>query len=127
MRIVGMGIDIVDVDRIESALGRFGDRFLTRVFCDAEIFYCQSMKNPAVHLAARFAAKEAVSKAFGTGIGAEMGWKDIEVLRSAHGEPAIAMHGAGKATAAARGVSMIYVSLSHTEVYAAANALVVSD
>lgn len=124
MMILGMGIDIVDVERIESALSRFGDRFLTRVFCDAEIFYCQSMKRPSVHLAARFAAKEAVSKAFGTGIGAEMGWRDIEVVRASHGQPTILMHGAGGETARSRAVSKVLVSLSHTDVYAAANALV---
>lgn len=127
MKILGMGIDIVDVARIESALSRFGERFLNRVFNEAEVFYCQSMKKPAVHLAARFAAKEAVSKAFGTGIGAEMGWRDIEVVRNDRGEPLIVMHGNGERTADARGATKVLVSLSHTDLYAAANALVVAE
>ncbi len=125
MSVVGIGIDIVAVARIESALNRFGERFLARVFCEAEVFYCQSMKNPAVHLAARFAAKEAVSKAFGTGIGAAMGWRDIEVLRRDNGEPAIVLHGRGAQTARERGVATVLVSLSHTQEYAAANAVLI--
>ena len=67
---LGVGVDIIETERIERSLQRFGERFLHRVFTDGEIAYCQSMKYPARHFAARFAAKEAVSKAFGTGIGA---------------------------------------------------------
>ncbi len=125
MTILGIGIDVVEVERIEAALNRFGERFLHRVFCDGEIFYCQSMKRPAVHLAARFAAKEAVSKAFGTGIGREMGWRDIEVLRDDRGRPVIALHETGQRTAQSRGVCEVLVSLSHTDNYAAANAIII--
>ncbi len=127
MTILGIGIDIVQVERIETALNRFGERFLNRVFCEAEIFYCQSMKRPAVHLAARFAAKEAVSKAFGTGIGREMGWRDIEVLRDDRGRPTIALYNAGMTTARLRGVRQVLVSLSHTDSYAAANAIIIGE
>jgi holo-[acyl-carrier protein] synthase len=127
MTILGIGIDIVQVERIEMALNRFGERFLNRVFCEAEIFYCQAMKRPAVHLAARFAAKEAVSKAFGTGIGREMGWRDIEVLRDDRGRPTIALHEAAMTTARLRGVRQVLVSLSHTDFYAAANAIIIGE
>ena len=87
LRVLGIGVDIVETARIESSLARFGDRFLARVFTDAEREYCASMPFPARHYAARFAAKEAVSKAFGTGIGAQAGWRDIEVRRKESGEP----------------------------------------
>ena len=81
MSIIGIGVDLVECARIQHSLDRFGDRFLHRVFTDGEIEYSMSMKFPARHLAARFAAKEAVSKAFGTGIGKAMGWRDIDVRK----------------------------------------------
>ena len=81
MSIVGIGIDLVDCARIESSIARFGDRFLQRIFTEGEIAYAQSMKFPARHFAARFAAKEALSKAFGTGIGKAMGWRDLDVRK----------------------------------------------
>ena len=77
MSVLGIGVDLVEVARIQHSLDRFGERFLHRVFTDGEIEYSTSMKFPARHLAARFAAKEAVSKAFGTGIGKAMGWREI--------------------------------------------------
>ncbi len=76
MKILGIGMDIVETKRVADSVERFGDRFLRRVFCEGEIAYANSMKFPHLHLAARFAAKEAISKAFGTGIGHEMGWRD---------------------------------------------------
>src|SRR5512143_320675 len=95
--ILGLGIDIIEVARIQASFERFGDRFLKRILSPEEIRYCLSYKAPAPFLAARFAAKEAVSKAFGTGIGAQLGWQDIEVGRKASGEPFILLHGAGQA------------------------------
>jgi holo-[acyl-carrier protein] synthase len=77
--ILGTGVDIIEVARIRSSHERFGDRFIRRLLRDAEIEYCLSHRDPAPFLAARFAAKEAVSKAFGTGIGQYLGWHDIEV------------------------------------------------
>ena len=82
MSVLGVGVDLVECARIEHSLERFGERFLHRVFTDGEIAYSQSMKFPARHLAARFAAKEALSKAFGTGIGKAMGWKDLDVQKN---------------------------------------------
>ena len=123
-RVLGIGVDVVETARIESSLERFGNRFLLRVFTESEIEYCNSMKFPARHLAARFAAKEAVSKAFGTGIGATMGWKDIEVKRKATGEPFILFHGAARQHADQLSVVEVFVSLSHSDNYSVANAVV---
>jgi holo-[acyl-carrier protein] synthase len=122
--VLGVGFDIVENARIEHSLERFGERFLHRVFTAGEIAYCQSMKFPARHFAARFAAKEAVSKAFGTGIGKSMGWRDIDVHRHASGQPFVVLEGAAKQLAAERGVSAVWVSLSHTDHHAAATIVI---
>lgn len=127
MEIIGIGIDLVENARIAASLEKFGDHFLRRIFCEAEIAYCQRMRNGAPHYAARFAAKEAVSKAFGCGIGAEIGFLDIEVVRNERGAPSIVLHGNGHALAAARGVKQIMLSLSHTEHYAVANVLLAGE
>ena len=124
MSVLGVGFDIVENARIEHSLERFGERFLHRVFTAGEIAYCQSMKFPARHFAARFAAKEAVSKAFGTGIGKSMGWRDIDVHRHASGQPFVVLEGAAKQLAAERGVSAVWVSLSHTDHHAAATIVI---
>ena len=120
MSVLGVGIDIVENGRIEHSLERFGERFLHRVFTAGEIEYCQSMKYPARHFAARFAAKEAVSKAFGTGIGKAMGWRDIDVHRHPSGQPFVVLEGGAKQLAEERGVSAVWISLSHTDHHAAA-------
>ena len=121
--ILGTGIDIIEVARIRASFERFGERFLKRVLRPDEIAYCLSHKYPAPHLAARFAAKEAISKAFGTGIGAQLGWQDLEVGRRESGEPFVILHDKGLALLAARGGSMVLLTLSHTESYAAAMAI----
>jgi holo-[acyl-carrier protein] synthase len=120
MSVVGIGVDLVENARIEHSLERFGERFLHRVFTAAEIEYSQSMKYPARHLAARFAAKEAVSKAFGTGIGKAMGWKDIDVRRKETGEPYVVLEGGAQKLAEERNVSKVSITLSHTEHHAIA-------
>ncbi len=84
------------------------------------------MKYPARHFAARFAAKEAVSKAFGTGIGKAMGWRDIDIHRQESGQPFVVLEGSAKSFAAERGVAVVWVSLSHTDHYAAATAVIES-
>jgi holo-[acyl-carrier protein] synthase len=111
---------LVENARIQHSLERFGERFLNRVFTAGEIAYSQSMKFPARHLAARFAAKEAVSKAFGTGIGKPMGWKDIDVRRKESGEPFVILEGGAKKLADERGVTAVWITLSHTEHHAMA-------
>jgi holo-[acyl-carrier protein] synthase len=118
--VLGVGVDIIETERIEHSLERFGERFLQRVFTDGEIAYCQSMKYPARHFAARFAAKEAVSKAFGTGIGKSMGWRDIDVRKKTSGEPFVVLDGGAKSLAADRNVRGVWISLSHTNHHAVA-------
>jgi holo-[acyl-carrier protein] synthase len=118
--VLGIGVDLVEVARIQHSLDRFGERFLHRVFTDGEIQYSMSMKFPARHLAARFAAKEAVSKAFGTGIGKAMGWRDIDIRKKPSGEPFLVFAGPAQELAVARGVASALITLSHTEHHAVA-------
>ena len=121
--IAGLGVDLVETARIRDSLARFGDRFKKRVFCAGEQEYCDRMADPSIHYAGRFAAKEAVSKAFGTGIGRRVGWLDIEVIRDAGtGEPSIRLHGKGLDLLRGRGVEKVLVSLAHTKDYAVATA-----
>ncbi len=127
MSVLGIGVDLVECTRIQHSLDRFGDRFLHRVFTDDEIAYATSMKFPARHLAARFAAKEAVSKAFGTGIGKAMGWRDIEVLKNASGEPYLRLSGQAETLARERGVTSALVTLSHTDNHAVACVVLEGD
>ena len=121
--ILGIGIDIIEVARVKASHERFGERFLNRILLADEIAYCLSHKNPAPFLAARFAAKEAVSKAFGTGIGASIGWQDIEIRRKESGEPFVILHGNGKKLFKSRRAKRLLISLSHTANYAAATAV----
>jgi holo-[acyl-carrier protein] synthase len=120
MSVLGIGVDLVECARIQRSIDRFGDRFLHRVFTDGEIEYSMSMKFPARHLAARFAAKEAVSKAFGTGIGKAMGWRDIDIRKKPSGEPYLVFSGAAQELATKRRVISALITLSHTEHHAVA-------
>jgi holo-[acyl-carrier protein] synthase len=121
--ILGTGIDIIEVARIQTAHERFGERFLRRILLPDEISYCLSHRDPAPFLAARFAAKEAISKAFGTGIGAELGWQDMEIRRKESGEPFVVLHGPGQKLLEQRGGRAVLISLSHTQAHAAAVAI----
>jgi phosphopantethiene--protein transferase domain len=121
MSVLGIGVDLVECARIQHSIDRFGDRFLNRVFTDGEIEYSLSMKFPARHLAARFAAKEAVSKAFGTGIGKAMGWRNIDVQKRPSGEPFLVFSGPAQELAAEHGVTSALITLSHTEHHAMAS------
>ena len=123
MTIFGIGIDVIEVERIEEALAEFGERFLSRVFTENEREYCDRGQRPAIHYAARWAAKEAVSKALGTGIGKSIGWQDMEVCRLASGEPELILHGRGQSFAEEKGVVQVKISLTHAKSYAAANAV----
>ena len=124
MLLLGIGIDVVEVSRIEESMAEFGDRFLNRIFTPTEQDYCQRQRRSAIHYAARFAAKEAVSKAFGTGIGKDVSWLDLEVVRKASGEPEVLLSGRAKEFASERRVTDIKISLTHAQHYAAANAVV---
>jgi holo-[acyl-carrier protein] synthase len=127
MRVFGIGIDVVEVERIASAIARHGEPFLTRLFTPAEREYCESRKLPAMHFAARFAAKEAVSKSLGTGIGGNAGWLDMEVINNPAGAPAIHLSGAAEAFAREQKITEIQISISHAREYAAANAIALME
>jgi len=122
--ILGIGIDLIEVARVQASYDRFGDRFVSRILHPREISYCLSHRVPGPFLAARFAAKEAISKAFGTGIGAQLGWQDMEVGRKETGEPYVILHGGGQALLAARGGQRVLISLSHTQEHATAVAII---
>lgn len=127
MTVLGLGVDIVETARLASSIERHGDAFLARIFLESERAYCAQGKFPERCCAARFAAKEAVAKAFGTGIGAHLGWHDIEVCRAESGAPSIRLHGTGAATAARLGIREVRLSLSHSEHYAVASALALGE
>lgn len=122
----GIGTDIIECSRIAGVLERQGKRFLERVFTSGEQAYCMGMKNPVPHLAARFAAKEAVSKCFTTGIGPHLGWKSIEVVKGGRGEPIIRLDAGGEALLRALGCDMVLVTIAHTANYGLAYAAIVS-
>jgi holo-[acyl-carrier protein] synthase len=124
--ILGAGIDIIEVERVEAACKRFGDRFVGRILRPAELAYCLSHKAPGPFLAARFAGKEAISKAFGTGIGAHLGWQDMEICRKESGQPYVVFHGKGQTLLSERGGRVVHLSLSHTEKHATAIAILES-
>ena len=116
---------MVETVRIQSSIERMGDRFLDRIFTKREREYCDRMKFPERHYAARFAAKEAISKTFGTGFGKDAGWTELEILRRESGEPYAVLHGAAKKFAERNRITDVMVSLSHADHYASANAVAV--
>jgi holo-[acyl-carrier protein] synthase len=117
--ILGIGIDIIEVARIAASLEKFGHRFGKRILLPDETAYCLAHQHPAPFVAARFAAKEAVSKAFGTGIGGQLGWQDMEITHRDSGEPYVILHGKGKSLFESRRAKNLFVSISHTDAYAA--------
>jgi holo-[acyl-carrier protein] synthase len=112
--IVGSGIDMVEIPRIQQSVERFGQRFLDRVFTAAEQAYCLRKRNAAESLAARFAAKEAAAKALGTGISRGVNWLEIEVVREPGGRPTVRFHGRAAEFASRLGVAHTALSLTHT-------------
>ena len=112
--IIGVGTDLMEIERIEHSIARFGEAFLQRVFTPGEVAYCQAKKNSGESFAARFAAKEAGAKALGTGISRGVGWKDFEVKRAASGQPSLVLSGRAAELAAALGVARISLSLTHS-------------
>jgi holo-[acyl-carrier protein] synthase len=126
MRIFGIGIDVVEVERIASAIERHGEPFLAKLFTTSERSYCDGQKKPALHYAARFAAKEAVSKALGTGIGGQAGWLDLEITRDPLGAPKLVLQGLAAEFARQNDITEIQISLTHAREYAAANAVAIS-
>ncbi len=125
--VCGVGIDLVEVERIRASHQRHGDRFLERVFTEGERAYCTGLKNPYPHLAARFAAKEAVSKALGTGITGEFSWHSAAVAKGEQEEPLIVLDAKGRALLKKCGGTKVLVSLTHTATLAQAIAVVVRE
>lgn len=123
--LIGLGADLIEVSRIKSVVLRHGDRFIDRILTEEERAYCAGMAHPHKHIAARFAAKEAVSKCFTTGIGAELGWKSVSVYHGERHEPKVRLDAQGEALLAHVGGTHVLLTLSHTENYAMAVAAVV--
>jgi len=118
---IGLGIDLVEVQRIRELLTKHGDRFKERTFTADEIAYCDACADPAMHYAARFAAKEATAKALGTGLWAQgVDWRDIEVTRAESGKPGLLLHGGAQDHAGVQGVTKLFISLTHTRDHAMA-------
>jgi holo-[acyl-carrier protein] synthase len=111
--IVGLGLDIVEVDRIEASIRRHGRAFVGRIFTAAEIAYCEKHRNRAERFAGRFAAKEAAMKALGTGWARGVRWVDIEVVREPGGKPALKLSGASREIAGRLGVKNIALTITH--------------
>src|SRR6202050_5819586 len=112
--IVGLGLDITEIDRIEAAIKRHGTPLLERLFTPAEVSYCERHKNPFERYAARFAAKEAGMKALGTGWRRGVRWRDIEVVREPRGRPYLGLKGAANRIAEELGVKNIFVPITHS-------------
>jgi holo-[acyl-carrier protein] synthase len=121
--VVGIGIDVVEIARVRRLMERWQERFLRRVFTDEEIAYALRRHDPAEHLAARFAAKEATLKALGTGLSMGVRWREMEVRRPGGGRPTLALSGRTAALGAARGVRRLHVSLTHDAGLAVAQVL----
>jgi holo-[acyl-carrier protein] synthase len=112
--IIGSGIDLVEIERIQKAVDRYGQRFLNRVFGKDEQAYCLRKRNSAESFAARFAAKEAAAKALGTGISQGVSWLEIEVVREPSGRPTLRFHGRAAAMAGHMGTVNSSLSLTHS-------------
>ena len=118
--IIGIGLDVIEVSRIKSTVSRWGSRFEKRVFTDKEISYCNCKKDRFQRLACRFAAKEALFKALGTGWSKGTEWKEIEVTNDVMGKPLITLSGKTEEISRQLGVVNIFVSITSTENYGAA-------
>jgi holo-[acyl-carrier protein] synthase len=122
--VLGLGTDLIEIERVQASMDRFGERFLDRVFTEGEIAYCMRKKQSAESFAARFAAKEAGAKALGTGINRGVSWKEIEVRREIGQRPTLHFSGRAGELANAMGVRRVQLSLSHSRKLAMAMALI---
>ncbi len=127
MTVRGIGIDLVKIPRLRAIVDRWQDRFLRRVFTDAELAYCRSRRDPIPHLAARFAAKEAGLKALGTGLSMGISWRELEVRRERGQPPTLVLSGRSRVVGAARGGDRILLTLTHDGEYAMAQAMLIDD
>ena len=123
--IYGVGIDIVEVLRVEKILQKWGDPFIAKVYSADETAYCKKKAFPAIHFAARFAAKESFLKSLGMGLGMGVGLKDIELINDLQGKPYLKTHNRAEAILREVGIMTIHVSVTHTREYA--NAVVILE
>jgi len=122
--ISGIGTDIIEIRRIQEAIERHGDRFTDRLFTKKEKSYCQQYNDPIPRFSGRFAAKEAILKALGTGLKPEITWQEIEVINDSHGKPEVHLSERLKRTFP---MIHIFVTISHCEKYATATAILVQS
>jgi len=125
MRIIGIGTDIIECDRIGRMLSRHGERFTNHVFTEEEFRYCSGKKIAEQHFAGRWAAKESVLKALGTGWIAGIAWTDVEVVIQPGGKPTIRLHRGAAQKAAEHGIAEVLISISHCKSHATATAIAV--
>lgn len=121
--IIGLGTDIVEIVRIGQMVERHGEHFINRVFTDDEIAYCQRRKHSYQHFAGRWAAKEAVMKALGTGFVKGIHWRDIEVVPNKAGKPSIELRGGARDLAEQMGITEMMITISHCRAYATATVI----
>lgn len=127
MQIAGTGVDIVEVSRIKQAAKKWSNRFLKRIFTPGELAYANGKSVPYQHLAARFAAKEAVLKAIGDSTIHRIEWVNVEILNDEHGKPVVNLSGQAKNIKQNKNISDIIISMSHTRTYAIASAIMIKN
>jgi holo-[acyl-carrier protein] synthase len=124
--IIGLGLDATDIERIADTLERYGERFLRRIFTDGEVAYCTRRREPAIHLAGRFASKEAAMKALGTGHSQGVLWRDVEVIRRG-GPPQLTFHGGAARRFEAMGGRSSLLTITHSDKLALAQVLILGE
>ncbi|MEK6236453.1 MAG: holo-ACP synthase [Planctomycetales bacterium] len=125
MKIIGVGVDIIECSRISAMIEKHGESFVNRVYTDHEITFCQSRLRSTQHFAGRWAAKEAVLKAMGTGWRKGLSWKDLEIRGDSDGRPTVALQGAAKELAGQLSIHEVLIAVSHCREYATAHATAV--
>jgi len=123
----GIGIDLVPISRMREVIARWDERFLRRVFTEAEIAYCRARRDPVPHFAARFAAKEAGLKALGTGLSLGVKWRELEVRRERGQAPSLILSGRSREISLRRGGRRMLLALTHDGDYAMAQAMLVDE
>ncbi|RMG01925.1 MAG: holo-[acyl-carrier-protein] synthase [Planctomycetota bacterium] len=127
MHVLGIGTDITECLRIARMIERHGELFLSRVYTPTEIDYCSNRKQATEHFTGRWAAKEAVLKALGTGWVRGISWRDIEIVNQPGGKPIVNLSGGAQAAAKRRGISHVFISISHCRTHATAFAVAVGE
>lgn len=122
--LIGTGIDLVEIERFQKVMERYGEKFLSRIYTECERNYCKERRNSCEHLAARFCVKEAVRKAFGN-YAVSLRWLDVEVENDSRGKPTVRLSGKARELADSIGIGDIFVSISHSRRYAVAQAILI--